>query len=247
MIVGSLLLILVAVALLVLGLAGGSSVLLISSIAASLLAAVALVAGARQAAAARSAAAADGTRVGDDAGWSDPFVFDERSAAAERPGAGRRFAGGPFRRSGRDATGTRSQPAATTTGAGWQPTDEPPIPTQHTYADAGRAPAGAPGPYDGFGPETVEPRTSAAEDRDGDPADEPAAQPVSSTDAALLARLPDEVFVVDGRPRYHLSGCPYLSGRATEPLPVSEAVELGFTPCAACEPAAALLADPRRV
>ena len=50
MIVVSLLLILVAVALLVLGLAGGSSPLLISSIVASLLAAVALVIGARQAA-----------------------------------------------------------------------------------------------------------------------------------------------------------------------------------------------------
>jgi hypothetical protein len=50
MIVASLLLILVAVTLLVLGLTGGSSGLLISSIVASLLAAVTLVIGARQAA-----------------------------------------------------------------------------------------------------------------------------------------------------------------------------------------------------
>lgn len=220
MIVGSLLLILVAVALLVLGLAGGSSVLLISSIAASLLAAVALVAGARQAAAARSTAAADGTRAG-------------------------------------DGTGARWQPADPAAAAGWR--HDPLIPTQQSYTDAGRASPGGPGPfdgrrpsdgsgpYDGLEPETVEPRTSVTEDRDGDPVDEPAAQPVSPADEVLLARLPDEVFVVDGRPRYHLAGCPYLSGRATEPLPVGEATELGFTPCAGCEAAAALLADSRRV
>ena len=56
MIVASVLLILVAVVLLALGLAGDSSGLLIASIVASLLAAVALVIGARQAAAARRAA-----------------------------------------------------------------------------------------------------------------------------------------------------------------------------------------------
>lgn len=59
MIVASLLLILVAVTLLVLGLIGGSSALLIGSIVASLLAAVALVIGARQAAAHRRTAAPD--------------------------------------------------------------------------------------------------------------------------------------------------------------------------------------------
>lgn len=62
MIVGSLLLILVAVTLLVMGLAAGSSVLLISSIVASLLAAVALVIGARQASVARRAAGAPSAR-----------------------------------------------------------------------------------------------------------------------------------------------------------------------------------------
>lgn len=53
MIVASLLLILVAVVLLVFGLADGSSLLMIASIAVSLLAAVALVVGVRQAAAVR--------------------------------------------------------------------------------------------------------------------------------------------------------------------------------------------------
>ena len=49
--------------------------------------------------------------------------------------------------------------------------------------------------------------------------------------------------MVDGRPRYHLTDCPHLRGRPSEPLPVSEAVELGFTPCGRCEPDDALLAD----
>ncbi|MGW5671210.1 hypothetical protein [Micromonospora sp. NPDC003776] len=50
--------------------------------------------------------------------------------------------------------------------------------------------------------------------------------------------------MVDGHPRFHLADCPHLVGRADEPLPVAEAVDLGFTPCARCAPATALLADP---
>ena len=57
-----------------------------------------------------------------------------------------------------------------------------------------------------------------------------------------------DVLVVDGRPRYHLAGCVHLLGRGeSEPLPVAEAVELGFTPCSLCEPDSALLAEARRV
>jgi hypothetical protein len=78
-------------------------------------------------------------------------------------------------------------------------------------------------------------------------ADEPTAQQVSSADAARVSQLSTEVLVVDGRPRYHLSGCVHLLGRDSEPLPVSEAVELGFTPCGLCEPDSALLAEARRV
>jgi hypothetical protein len=55
-----------------------------------------------------------------------------------------------------------------------------------------------------------------------------------------------DVLVVDGRPRYHLAGCVHLLGREIERLPVSEAVELGFTPCGLCEPDTALLAEARR-
>ena len=62
-------------------------------------------------------------------------------------------------------------------------------------------------------------------------------------DAAALGRvssLDDEVVVIDEEPRFHLGRCSYLYGRETIPLPVSEAVELGFTGCAWCGPVQAL-------
>ncbi|MGW4499802.1 hypothetical protein ACWENR_14485 [Micromonospora sp. NPDC004336] len=76
--------------------------------------------------------------------------------------------------------------------------------------------------------------------------DEPGTQDVPPAAAALVARLDAEVRVVDGRPRYHLADCAHLVGRDHEPLPVAEAVELGFTPCAHCAPDTALLADAGR-
>jgi len=59
--------------------------------------------------------------------------------------------------------------------------------------------------------------------------------------------MSNEVLVIDGRPRYHLAECAHLLGRESEPLPVHEAVELGFTPCDLCQPDSALLAEARRV
>ena len=85
------------------------------------------------------------------------------------------------------------------------------------------------------------------DDDDDDPPDEPAAQFVSAADAARVARMSAPVLVIDGRPRYHMPGCVHLLGRESEPLPVSEAADLGFTPCSLCEPDSALLAGARRV
>src|SRR2546421_421439 len=86
MIVGSLLLILVAVAMLGLGLVQGSNAFLVGSIAASLLAAVALVVGARRAAAARTTLGADAyDGLGDDE--SPPARAPKRTGpAADRRG-----------------------------------------------------------------------------------------------------------------------------------------------------------------
>jgi clumping factor A len=81
-----------------------------------------------------------------------------------------------------------------------------------------------------------------ADPDDDDPDDEPPPQAVLPADAVRVARLAAEVVVVDGRPRYHLTDCPHLVGRATEPLEVNEAVELGFSPCGLCRPVDRLVA-----
>jgi hypothetical protein len=221
-IVASLVLILVAVTLLVLGLASGSSELLVSSIGASLLAAVALVVGARQAAAARAGTGSyddeRDSRAGDED--AEQRVFHHRSTArANEPG--RRRA---------DAWGTGESPVAVAEQV------QASVPTQGVYRSTADD-------------ELVDPVDDEAgsPDDDGDPPDEPAAQYVSAADAARVAGMSAAVLVIDGRPRYHLPGCVHLLRREGEPLPVSEAVDLGFTPCSLCEPDSALLADARRV
>ena len=74
------------------------------------------------------------------------------------------------------------------------------------------------------------------------PADEPGEETVTGKDAAAMTRLAAEVVVVDGRPRYHVEGCLHLLGLENQRLPVLEAVELGFSPCAMCTPVKMLLA-----
>jgi hypothetical protein len=222
---GSLLLILVAVAMLGLGLVAGSNAFLVGSIAASLLAAVALVVGARRAAAARTtlgAEAYDG--LGDDA---SPAV-----ARPSRPGR---------KSSRRRVDGTvYGHPARAEAGVAVEDQPEP----------DDEEPAGVPDQNGGEGPEPADVDRPADIElefgEDEEPPDEPAAQIVPPDDADRVARMSAPVLVIDSRPRYHLAGCVHLLGRESESLPVSEAVELGFTPCGLCEPDSALLADARR-
>jgi hypothetical protein len=78
-------------------------------------------------------------------------------------------------------------------------------------------------------------------DQDAEPAEE-------DTDAADLLVVTDlhvEVRIVDERPRYHLATCGWLAGRPTLGLPVAEARQLGFTPCAVCSPDRTLAAARR--
>ncbi|EHR62435.1 hypothetical protein [Saccharomonospora cyanea] len=65
-------------------------------------------------------------------------------------------------------------------------------------------------------------------------------------DALLVSELESEVLVVDEYPRYHLGHCAWLGTRATIPLAVKEARDLGFTPCGLCGPDAELAAAHRR-
>lgn len=306
MIVGSLLLILVAVTLLVLGLADGSSPLLVGSIGASLLAAIALVIGARQAAAARAAAEGyledgvggdrDGDEVDSQRRRRSGAYADRGEVPDQRVGASRGASAGAM-------TGVRP---ATAGAPPMAPPAPPPmeaptsgVPGQYgtparsgvpgQYGTPGEygtpAQSGVPGQYgtparadqDEFGDEITDDHHRDSDlagnrresdpvgdlrdsdlagvndhdladlDDDDDPPDEPAPQAVSAADAARVARMSADVLVIDGRPRYHLAGCVHLLGRESEPLPVGEAVELGFTPCSLCEPDSALLADARRV
>jgi hypothetical protein len=69
-----------------------------------------------------------------------------------------------------------------------------------------------------------------------DPPDEPPEEDVSAPDALRVVDITDEVLVVDGRPRYHVAGCPHLSGKEAVPLSRLEAREAGFTPCSLCAP-----------
>jgi hypothetical protein len=74
---------------------------------------------------------------------------------------------------------------------------------------------------------------------------EPGEEQTDATDLLVVSDLRFEVRVVDERPRYHLSQCSYLVDKPTLPLPVAEARQLGFTPCARCGPDATLAARHR--
>jgi hypothetical protein len=90
-------------------------------------------------------------------------------------------------------------------------------------------------------PAVAEPSTG-----DLDLAAEPAEEDTDAADLLTVSELTVEVLVVDERPRYHLGVCRWLSGRPTLAIPVGEARQLGFTPCAVCSPDRTLAAAQRR-
>jgi hypothetical protein len=73
---------------------------------------------------------------------------------------------------------------------------------------------------------------------DDDSIDEPAP---ANTHAPLNEKGSEHVWVIDGRPRYHLSSCGFLVGQRSEPIPLQQAVEDGFSPCSQCDPDTALV------
>lgn len=83
-------------------------------------------------------------------------------------------------------------------------------------------------------------------DDEEDPPDEPIAELLMASEVNRLSNMDSEVLVVDGRPRYHLNGCPHLEDKDSQPLPVSEAIELGFSACSLCSAATALLTESPR-
>jgi hypothetical protein len=77
------------------------------------------------------------------------------------------------------------------------------------------------------------------------PDNEPDEEPTDASDLLVVAGLNVEVRVVDEHPRYHLATCVWLANRPTIPIAVSEARQLGFTPCSRCGPDAVLAARHR--
>jgi hypothetical protein len=73
------------------------------------------------------------------------------------------------------------------------------------------------------------------------PDDEPDEHPATYPDLVAVGKLAAEVRVIDGRPRYHVSSCMHLLGRASRGMPVREAIAIGFTPCGLCDPIGRLL------
>jgi hypothetical protein len=72
----------------------------------------------------------------------------------------------------------------------------------------------------------------------------------SESPTAVLDRVPalpapgsadvDDVWVIDGRPRYHLKDCAIIASQDAEPIPFDQATEDGFMPCSLCQPNLAL-------
>jgi hypothetical protein len=86
--------------------------------------------------------------------------------------------------------------------------------------------------------------------------------PASAADIAAAIRTPDtasavevpsasglagEVLVVEGRPRYHVAGCRYLTGKDARGVEVGQARADGYTACGVCKPDEALASAPAQV
>ena len=272
MIIASLLLIFAAVLTLVFGVADRSAPLLIVSIVATLMAVIVLIASARRTAAARLAAGADG-REGDGSERAGTERPSTERPSTERPSAkrSRPVRAEPVRsKQTRQAEGATVHSGAVGTVIEGSVVEEAPDPVPTTGSAAGDGSRESPiptqarptidldiRPDDDVRDVDDVPDVLGAEDEgeiegyiegeftEDDPPGEPPPQLVSPADAKLIARLDSEVFVVDGRPRYHRANCAFLRSRETETLPVRQALELGFTPCGRCEPDSALIAGAR--
>lgn len=45
-----------------------------------------------------------------------------------------------------------------------------------------------------------------------------------------------DVWVIDGRPRYHRRACEIIDGQNAQAVPLTQASEDGFIPCSLCQP-----------
>jgi hypothetical protein len=142
-----------------------------------------------------------------------------------------------------DGAGSRGAPADQSPRA----TFGGPVSSGHELFDPvnrSAAAASSPPPPSSGGVEDTAVMGAAAAPQQADES-EPPEEPFDPAVAPIVARLEDEVFVIDEQPRYHVASCRAVSTHATIPLPAREAIELGFTPCGWCTPDA-VLADRHR-
>ncbi|UQX87181.1 hypothetical protein M6D93_12820 [Jatrophihabitans telluris] len=201
-----LLVLVVALGFLVLGLIGGSTPLVVASVVASAVAIIAVVRARR--ARAEAPVGADAPARSHAAGAADLPAASESVAAtvATTIGGGKHSAA-------RLGTARQIAEAAPAAAAG-------------VVETAPAAPAGV-ADVAVVSPATVP--AAAAEAPEPEPA-------MADTEAPLRRHGDDLVWVLDGRPRYHVRSCGFLNGRPVESIPLSQAVEDGFTPCALCDP-----------
>jgi hypothetical protein len=95
------------------------------------------------------------------------------------------------------------------------------------------------------------PALASANDVEGVTAIIPAGSRPQSSDADAGARSAEpsapvsgRVLVVEGRPRYHVAGCRYLTGKQADEVAVDKARSDGFSACGVCKPDEALAAAP---
>jgi hypothetical protein len=69
-------------------------------------------------------------------------------------------------------------------------------------------------------------------------------EPAPLAEPATSAGLAGEVLDVEGRPRYHVAGCRYLTGKDARSVEVGTARADGFTACGVCKPDESLVSAP---
>ncbi len=263
MILLSLVLVLVSLGLLIAGLSGASQALVWASILSSVFAGACLAIAALQRRAApddseRPAVAPDAgdgatTRVpagGTAAAGPAPATDPTADGGATTAPAGEKVAGAAA--AGAAAAGAAASGAAASgaaaSGATAAGAVSPPAADVDEVTAAVAVPPGA-GAGAGAAEGDREERSAGVAERDDaypDPPDEPPEEDVSAPDALRMIDIDSDVYVVDGRPRYHLEDCTHLTDRAVVPLPIPEAREAGFTPCSLCKPDSELAAQARK-
>jgi len=221
-----LLLLVVALALLVLALVGGNSALAACSVAASLIAVAFVVRGRQQRAEQARTQLAEAERLARLQAELDESTRVLAAAAAE---AGRRAAAAPRTE---HATPAVAAPVAAADQPAPSPERAAGAPGSDVADEVAANEVATPSPERVGGADDAAADEAAADEAAGPPIDEP---PAADTLPLLDRHGQARVWVIDGRPRYHLAECAQLDGSA-EPISLAQAVEDGFTPCANCDP-----------